>query len=167
VATNGIAGRVVRDKFYEELIKQYGTSKEEIIRILSNAGQTSFSTDKQSLSSYKIIVNAYFEEKKRSQKTNEEISERIANAADKAGEWRKFIFPTPYNNPCDVEGCDGTKIFVPHNSTEWSCSKGGRKHYNAVMVAEFWAHSKGIEEASKIHEKAAHFAGLPDIVERE
>ena len=164
---SGIAHRALRDKFYSRVIEEYNTTKEEIVRILMNAGHQGFDPDDRTIQIYEMAIKAYFGAKKNNEVKAKEVRQKIAETADKAGEWRKTIFPVPYKTPCPISGCDGTKIFVPWNSADWSCSKGGKKHYRAIKTAEIWGSVNGIEDYEKVVEKATHFSKLRSIDETQ
>jgi hypothetical protein len=153
----GVALKVARKNFFNEYKEKYKTTNEEIARELINSGHQGFKAE--NINQYRIILNAYFAERERQKDYSKEVKERIAKAADKAGEWRKTIFPDPIPTPCPIIGCDGLRLFGRVGSVDWKCTKGGRKHYNALKVAEMWGavNEKGDDE---IHEKATHFASL-------
>ncbi len=157
---SGVALKVARKKFFEEIVEKYNTSNEEIARILVNAGHSGYKAENEP--QYRIIIDAFFKESERQKEKTKEVKERIANAADKAGEWRRVIFPEPERLPCPINDCGGIRLRGRVGSQEWYCSKGGRRHFNALKVAEMWAAVNRIEEDQLINDKATHFTELED-----
>lgn len=149
--------RAKRREFYDEIKEKYDATDEEIVRQLVNAGHEGFNI--ANIKQYRIILNAYFSVKQELVK-----KEKIKETADKAGDWKKKIFPKPEPIPCPILDCEGTKIFKNRGSREWICSNGGRRHFNAVRVAYMWGevNEKSQEE---IDEKATHFSHLEEYTD--
>ena len=142
---SGVALRVMKDNFYKENIEKYDTTKEEIVRILLNGGYEAFKAEE--MPSYNALVEATFRERGKK-------AQKIVEAAEKAGDWKKKIFPKAEPAPCPIPECDGVKLFPYPGTEDWKCSKGGSSHCTALKVAKLWASVKGIEEDTQMLNKA-------------
>lgn len=149
--------KVVRAKFYERMMKQYNTSKEEIVRIIKNNNYEIFKETE--IPEYEFCISAWFKA------LEEEKEEKLKETVKHAGDWRKTIFPTKESYPCPILGCTGVKVFNKGNSKHWVCSAGGQGHYGAMAMAKKWKADIGRKES--IEELAAMIVGLKEYVSVE
>ena len=144
---SGIALRAIRTDFYNEVKAKYETTNEEIARVLINAGFEEFRAEERK--QYMVILDAFFNQK-------EVVKQKIKEATEHAGDWKKTTLGVKETYPCPIIGCTGHKVFHKGNSRDWKCTAGGETHYYAMRLAKIWKYLH--QDDISIEEKATELA---------